>query len=185
MTVVEREALLPVGGIGRRVEVHGDALRAAEAPLQAVEPPEEKCAARLDQAPGPDGVLEAAEGSWRGEVLTGVEAAVQGHLQPGVTSERKCVVAVLVAERQAKDALPEQRLLIVLDSRGIPLVDEVLGEKGRQPDALVQRTQQGRAAIRRQRLSLELDLHRLEELVWEQDPGRRARRHERLSTIVC
>src|SRR5690606_25167681 len=62
-------------------------------------------------------------------------------------------------------------------SRGIPLVDEVLGEKGRQPDALVERTQRGRAAVRRQRLSLELDLHRLEELVWEQDPGRRARRH--------
>ena len=58
------------------------------------------------------------------------------------------VVQVLVAERDADDALHHQRLDTVLDQSGIAAVGEAGGEALDQPDRPVGRAQQQRAGIR-------------------------------------
>jgi hypothetical protein len=58
------------------------------------------------------------------------------------------IVEVLVAQRQAEDALPHQRLQPVLDIARVAPVGEARGKPTRQPEAPIHLSQQKRPGIR-------------------------------------
>ena len=57
-------------------------------------------------------------------------------------------VEVFIAQRQAEDALPHQRLDLMLDIARVAPIDEAGGKAAHQPDALVDLSQQQRACVR-------------------------------------
>jgi len=73
---------------------------------------------------GRHGILEATERGGGGEVWVG-QTTPDRRLDCAVASDPRGVVAVLVAERQAVDALPDQVVRAVEDPRRVTLVHEV------------------------------------------------------------
>jgi len=70
------------------------------------------------------------------------------------------IVEVLVAQHQAEDPLPHQRLDPVLDVARIAPVGEALGEPTHQPETVVHLPQQQRTRIRGDVAAIETGHHR-------------------------
>ena len=77
------------------------------------------------------------------------------HRQGRVLAKLVVVVEVFIAQRQAEDALAQQRLQPVLDQARIAPVGEALGEPADQPKALVQLSQQQRPGVGGDRAAVE------------------------------
>ena len=70
------------------------------------------------------------------------------HRQRRVLAQLVVIVEVFIAQRQAEDALPDQRLDLMLDIARVASIDEAGGKAPHQPDALVNLPQQQRAGVR-------------------------------------
>ena len=70
------------------------------------------------------------------------------------------IVEVLVAQRQAEDALPHQRLDLMLDIAGVTPINEAVGQATQQPEASVDLSQQQRARVRGDVPAVEARNHR-------------------------
>ncbi len=106
----------------------------------------------------------------RAQIGVGIQRrTVAGHLQAGVLPNPLGIVAVLVAQGDAVHTLPEQVEIWMIDPGRIPRIDQLLTHSFRQPDPLVQASEQHHPAIRALPLRVELCHHRLGKLILEQN----------------
>ena len=65
------------------------------------------------------------------------------------------IVEILIAQRQAKHPLTDQRADLVFDQVGIPMILEAAGKPIDQPDHSIRRAQQQAAGVRRDHPAIE------------------------------
>jgi hypothetical protein len=82
------------------------------------------------------------------------------HREARVLAQLVVIVEIFVAQRQAEDALPDQRLHLVLDQARIAPVVEARGEPLHQRQTLVHLPQQQRPRVRRDLAAREARHHR-------------------------
>ena len=94
----------------------------------------------------PGCVLQAIERALAGQRLTvGPQHRVQlarQHRERRVLAQLVVIVEVLVAQRQAEDALPHQRRDLMLDIARVAPIDEAFGKATHQPKAAIDLSQQ-------------------------------------------
>ena len=81
------------------------------------------------------------------EVVAALLQAAQHRAQQRILAQRVVIVQILVAQRQAEDALTHQRLHLVHDVGGVAVVGEAGRHPAEQPDRLVGQAHEQRAAV--------------------------------------
>ena len=104
--------------------------------------------AQRQQLAARDVVLEPRQRRLRGQCVAGDGIAAEQQLVDRIVGEPRGVVGVLVAERQAVDALAEQIRQAVTHLAGLALIDERRGESRDQAEASIGGLEQHRAAVR-------------------------------------
>ena len=82
------------------------------------------------------------------------------HRKGWITAQFVVIVEVLVAQHQAEDPLPHQRLDPVFDIARVAPVTEALGEPTHQPEAAIHLSQEQRTRVRRDVAAIETGHHR-------------------------
>src|SRR5207249_6910975 len=145
--VEERQLLGAMGGIVGDVEIEGDATHlTAATPVTSEHRLEQRLAHRQQLAAG-DVVLEARQRRLRGQRVAGHRIAAEQQLVHGIVGEPRRVVGVLVAERQAVDALAEQIRQRMAHLAALPLIEERARESRDQTEPAVGGLEQHGATV--------------------------------------
>jgi hypothetical protein len=78
----------------------------------------------------------------------------------GILAQLVVIVEILVAQHQAEDPLPQQRLDLVFDIARVAPIAEALGKPTHQPEAPIHLPQQQRTPVRRDVAAIETGHHR-------------------------
>ena len=112
----------------------------------------------------PRHVLQAIERALAGQRLAvgpqDRRQLARQHCEGRILAQLVVIVEVLVAQRQAEDPLPNQRLDLVLDKAGVAPVGEARRKPAHQPKAAIHLAQQQRAGVRGDVAAIEAGHHR-------------------------
>lgn len=145
--IEERHLLGAVRGIVGDVEIDGDPAHLAATLAVPLQHAFEQRLAHRQQLAARDVVLEPRQRRLRRQRLARERIAPQQQLVHGIVGEPRCVVGVVVSERQAVDALAEQVAQAVAHLARLPLIDERGGESRDQAEPPIRGLEQHRAAI--------------------------------------
>ena len=151
--IEEAQPLLAVGGIRGRVDIQNDLLPSRALRPMTTEPLQPLVLEQSDRFPGRR-VLQAREGGLRSQRLT---ARADHRAQGRVVAQEGGIVGILVARRDLVDALTQQIECRMLDVAGIPLINQQSSQFPREPQALVELTQQDQPCFAGDLATLEVE----------------------------
>ena len=167
---VEHRQLLPtVCRVNGRIEVERDDLRLGVALREATDHELLQLSSHVDDLSGRRRVLESRDRRLRGESVLVARIAPGRQLHHRIVAQVVRVDAVSVAHGQPECLLPEQFRVGERDLPTLAIVAQGRQQRCGQPDLPVQGRQQRQAAVRAQRVRVELHVDGLAEDVFEQN----------------
>jgi hypothetical protein len=149
VAVEERELLLAMGGVVRRIEIDRDAAGAAAQPGAVL--PDDEVRQRMPQPrqrPRADRILDARQRRLGRQGRAGQRIAIEQELEDGVVGQPGGVVAIGIAADQPEDALPHQVDEVVLDLARLAPLPQTASHRLGDAQLSIDRLEQDHPAVR-------------------------------------